>query len=96
MWFSVNSLNWISNILESFVLPGKIVAIIGISISSVINDIFDVLCFNNWGVYNLIYILLVIKSIQAKQVFIHLSKIIITTFLKIWIFKIDKLIINLS
>ena len=62
MWFSVNSLNWISKILESFVLPGKIVAIIGIPISSVINDIFDVLCFNNWGVYpvlsipNLFYI----------------------------------------
>ena len=71
MWFSVNSLNWISKILESFVLPGKIVAIIGIPILSVINDIFNVLCFNNWGVYSVLSIpnLFCINVVSVKKIF---------------------------
>ena len=69
MWFSVNLLNWVSKILESLVLLGKIVAIIGIPISSVINNIFDVLCFNNWGVYPVLSIpnLFCINVVSVKK-----------------------------
>ena len=60
------------------VLPGKIVAIIGIPISSVINDIFDVFCFNNWSVYPVLSIpnLFCINVVSVKNITLYFCNFI--------------------